>query len=81
MAGKRRAVKVSVKPHGLWTILNRLSMSQNELPDLVGTSSSYISQMVNGQRFPSGPMRRRMLKALGDPPFDEVFIVVNGHDR
>ena len=55
-------------------------MSQNQLAHVMGSTSGYLSQLLNGQRNPSPKMRRRLLQALGNPPFDEVFILEDAHD-
>ena len=79
MPGKRPLQKVRLDAHALWSQINRLSMSQNELARLLGTSSGYLSQLINGQRYPSPRMRRRLLRVLGDIPFDELFTVEDDH--
>ena len=80
MPGKPALQKVRLNTPGVWNILNHLNISQNELATRVGTSSGYLSQLLSGLRNPSAKMRRLLLEALGNPPFDEVFIVVEAHD-
>ena len=75
MAGKRRLQKVRLSALALWTHLNRHNLSQNELARQLGITSGYLSQLISGQRCPSPQLRRRLLGALGDPPFDDLFIV------
>ncbi|MCY4624360.1 MAG: helix-turn-helix transcriptional regulator [Chloroflexi bacterium] len=50
-----------------------LNRSQNWLAREAGVSPGYISMLVNGERTPSGRIRRRMLKALGFDGFDQLF--------
>ena len=80
MSGRPALKRVRVKAGGVWNILNHIHMSQNQLAHVMGTSSGYLSQLLNGQRNPSPKMRRRLLQALGNPPFDEVFILEDAHD-
>ena len=57
-----------------WDRLDRLNLSQNQLADLLGCSSSHVSRLFNGTRFPSAAMRQGMQEVLG-AGFDELFIV------
>ena len=50
-----------------------LNRSQNWLAREIGVSPSYISMLVNGERAPSGRIRRRMLRALGLNQFNQIF--------
>jgi len=67
--------RVKLNPHKVWTILNRLNMTQNELARLVGTSSSYLSQLMSGHRCPSAAFRKKLMDALGVTDFDDLFIL------
>ena len=80
MSGRPALKRVRVKAGGVWNILNRLHMSQNQLAHVMGSTSGYLSQLLNGQRNPSPKMRRRLLQALANPPFDEVFISEDAHE-
>lgn len=75
MVGKRRRQTVRLNAVALWTYLNRHNLAQNELARQLGISSGYLSQLMSGQRCPSPQLRRRLLRALGDPAFDDLFIV------
>ena len=57
----------------LWTRLALLNRSQNWLAREMGVSPSYVSMLVNGERSPSGRIRRRMQKALGVDDFNDLF--------
>ena len=77
MPGKRSARKVMLRAEAVWDRLSRLNMSQNELSDLLGISSSHLSRLINGRRCPSPSMRRRLMDALDCSDFDELFVVVS----
>ena len=73
MNHRRRACRVRLDPRKVWAILDRLNMSQNELARLVGTSSSYLSQLMSGHRRPSAAFRKKLMDALGVTDFDDLF--------
>lgn len=75
MVGKRRRQAVRLNAMAVWTHLNRLNLAQNELARQVGITSGYLSQLISGTRCPSPQLRRRLLDALGDLPFDDLFVV------
>ena len=77
MPGKRPLVKARVNAVAAWDLLNRLNMSKNELADLTGLATGYLSQLLNGKRYPSPATRRRLQDALG-VGFDDLFIVEGG---
>ena len=66
-------LRVRVKTKAVWEILLRRNMTQNELAKLVEVSSGHLSQLVNGERGPSAPVRRKMLAALSPAKFDDIF--------
>ena len=70
--GRGRTV-VRLDAAALWTRLARLHRSQNWLAKEIGVSPSYVSMLVNGERSPSGRIRRRMLRALGVTDFKDLF--------
>ncbi len=69
--GGRTVVRLNTA--ALWERLTLLNRSQNWLAREAGVSPGYISMLVNGERTPSGRIRRRMLKALGFDGFDQLF--------
>ena len=73
MKRRQPSTRVRLNPHRVWAILNRLNMTQNELARLVGTSSSYLSQLMSGLRCPSAAFRKRLMDALGVTEFDDLF--------
>ena len=75
MKRRQPASRVKLNPHKVWAILNRLNMTQNELARLVGTSSSYLSQLMSGTRCPSAAFRKKLNDALGVIDFDDLFIL------
>ena len=72
---RRHSSRVRLNPHKVWAILNRLNMTQNELARLLGTSSSYLSQLMSGHRRPSAAFRKKLMDALGVTDFDDLFIM------
>ena len=75
MAGKRRRQTVRLNAGAVWGHLNRRNLAQNELARQLGITSGYLSQLMSGQRCPSPQLRRRLVRALGDPGFDDLFVV------
>ena len=75
MKRRQPSSRVRLNPHKVWEILNRLNMTQNELARLVGTSSSYLSQLMSGHRRPSAAFRKKLMDALGVTEFDDLFIL------
>ena len=73
MKRRQPSTRVRLDPRRVWTLLNRLNMSQNELARLLGTSSSYLSQLMSGHRCPSAAFRKRLMDALGVTDFDDLF--------
>lgn len=71
--------RVTLKPGALWDLMDRLSITQSELASAAGISSGYVSLLAAGKRSPSPSMRRRLLRALGDPSFDDLFILEHDH--
>ena len=70
---RRQPSRVRLDAQKVWTLLNRLNMTQNELARLLDTSSSYLSQLMSGHRRPSAAFRKRMMDALGVTDFDNLF--------
>ena len=70
---RRQPSRVRLDPQKVWALLNRLNMTQNELARLLGTSSSYLSQLISGHRRPSAAFRKRMMNVLGVTDFDDLF--------
>ena len=77
MKRRQPAFRVKLNPHKVWELLNRLNMTQNELAQLVGTSSSYLSQLMSGHRCPSASFRKKLMDALGVTDFDALFSLVS----
>ena len=78
MKRRQATLRVKLDPHKVWELLSRLNMTQNELAERVGTSSSYLSQLMSGHRCPSADMRKRLMDALGVTDFDDLFIMETG---
>ena len=69
--GGRTVVRLDAA--ALWRRLAMLNRSQSWLAREIGVSPGYISMLVNGERSPSGRIRRRMLEALGLNHFQDLF--------
>jgi len=69
----RDRVTVRLKTPALWARLETLGRSQNWLARRVGISPGYLSTLLNEGRAPSGPVRRRIQRALEVHDFDELF--------
>ncbi|GBD11799.1 hypothetical protein HRbin23_01478 [bacterium HR23] len=68
-------MRVRLKERAVWTALERLHISQNELARRLGISSGYLSQLICGRRSPSARLRRRFLEVLGPLGFDDLFFL------
>lgn len=66
-------MKVKLNSETLRRILARKNKSQNWFAKRIGTSSGYMSQLMNGSRNPSPKMREKILNTLKDCDFDDVF--------
>ena len=55
-------------------------MSQNDLAQLLGISSSHLLCLINGRRGPSPSVRRRLMGVLEVAEFDELFIVMSRYE-
>jgi transcriptional regulator with XRE-family HTH domain len=53
----------------------RRNLSHNMLAIKAGISSSYISQIISGTRYPSPQIREKLQKALQPLTFDDIFII------
>ena len=73
MKRRQPASRARLDPQKVWALLNRLNMTQNELARLVGTSSSYLSQLMSGKRCPSAAFRKKLMSALGVTRFEDLF--------
>ena len=72
--------RVKLRSRALWGLMDRRSISQDELACATETTSGYLSLLASGKRFPSPAMRRRLLHALGDPSFNDLFVVGYDHE-
>ena len=80
MPGRRPAMKVMLRAEAIWERLNRLNMSQNDLARLLGVSTGHLSRLINGRRCPSPRMRKLLMETLDCSEFDDLFVVVSGHE-
>ncbi len=65
---KRFRIRASVRDQ-----LPYINRSQNELGRRCGVASGYMSQLLRGTRCVGPVVRRRLLVALPDFSFDELF--------
>ena len=66
----------TVDPQALWERMDAHGWSQNEVARRAGISISYLSQIMNGQRTPSGPVLRRLHQVLFAPSPAELVAPV-----
>ena len=65
-----------VDPSALWDRMEAHGISQNEVARRAGISVSYLSQIMNGQRKPSGDVLRRLHEVLFAPSAAELVAPV-----
>ena len=65
-----------VDPQALWERMDAHGYSQNQVARLAGISVSYLSQIMNGQRTPSGDVLRRLHDVLFAPSAAELVAPV-----
>ena len=66
----------AVDPRVLWDRMDAHGYSQNQVARLAGISVSYLSQIMNGQRKPSGDVLRRLHAVLFAPTAEELVAPV-----
>ena len=66
----------TVDPQALWERMDAHGWSQNEVARRAGISVSYLSQIMNGLRTPSGPVLRRLHAVLFAPTTQELVAPV-----
>ena len=64
----------TVDPRALWERMDAHEISQNETARLVGISSGHLSQIMNGQRNPSGKVLRKLHGVLFRPSAAELVV-------
>ena len=64
----------SVDPRALWERMDAHNLSQNETARLAGISSGHLSQIVNGQRNPSGEVLAKLHGVLFRPSAAELVV-------
>ena len=79
MAGKPRQRRVLVRSLAVWAFMDRRNLTQNQLANLLGLTSGYLSQVINGVKSPSAALRQRMQDVLG-AEFDDLFETVEVRD-
>ena len=64
----------TVNPRALWDRMEAHGLSQNETARLAGISSAHLSQIMNGQRTPSGPVLKKLHGVLFRPSAAELVV-------
>ena len=64
----------SVDPRALWDRMEAHGYSQNETARLAGISSGHLSQIMNGQRTPSGEVLKKLHGVLFRPSAAELVV-------
>ena len=64
----------TVDPRALWDRMEAHGYSQNETARLAGISSAHLSQIMNGQRTPSGPVLKKLHGVLFRPSAAELVV-------
>ena len=64
----------TVDPRALWERMDAHELSQNETARLAGISSGHLSQIMNGQRNPSGEVLRKLHWVLFRPSAAELVV-------
>ena len=66
----------TVDPRTLWDRMDAHGYSQNQVARLAGISTGHLSQIMNGQRTPSGDVLRRLHEVLFRPTAAELVAPV-----
>lgn len=72
---------VRIRKEQVELILTNKNKSHNWLADRANISKGYLSQIMNGDRYPSGKVREKILKVLKDSTFDEIFEIFSPKDQ
>ena len=64
----------TVDPRALWDRMDAHGYSQNETARLAGISSAHLSQIMNGQRNPSGEVLKKLHGVLFRPSAAELVV-------
>ena len=70
------ARRPTVDPRALWERMDAHGYSQNQTARLAGISPAHLSQIMNGQRTPSGDVLRRLYDVLFAPTAAELVAPV-----
>ncbi|MYC30580.1 MAG: transcriptional regulator [Chloroflexi bacterium] len=70
------AQPAEIDPQALWERMDAHGWSQNEVARRAGISKAMLSQVMNGQRTPSGDVLRRLYEVLFAPSAAELVVPV-----
>jgi transcriptional regulator with XRE-family HTH domain len=74
-------VKVKLNRDFVDILLARRNMSQNALARMLGLSSGYVAQLMNGDRCPGPRLRQHILKVLNPLSFDDLFVIEHSNEE
>ena len=80
MKRRKPAFRVRLDQRRAWARMNVLNLTRNDLARLIGRTSGYVSQMLNGERCPAPETRKRLMTALEVSRFEELFIMEENVD-
>ena len=69
-------LKIMLNREFVEKVLVRRNISQNGLARRLRISTSYMSQIMNGGRYISAKMRRRIYRQFRRYDFSDVFIII-----
>jgi len=70
-------IKIMLNREFVGKVLTRRNISQNGLARRLRISSGYMSQIMNGSRYISAKMRRRIFRYFRRYEFNDLFIIID----
>jgi len=74
-------LKVKVKGNDFERLLAKRNLSHNAFAARLGISGGYLSQLVREERYPSAELRAKVLRALRNVTFDDIFEILDDELR
>jgi len=68
-------MKVFLRNKAIRKILIRKNKSQNWFAHRIEVSTGYMSQLMDGSRYPSPKVREKIMNNLPDFSFDDLFVI------
>jgi len=69
-------IKIMLNREFVGKVLTRRNISQNGLARRLRISSGYMSQIMNGSRYISAKMRRRIFRYFRNYDFNDLFLII-----